>query len=111
MCVKRKESLVQTDCMCLVPPGFLGIDLMCTEVKSLGLFFFISRAPFPAVYCLQYVRVSACLYLQGLLEFSLVLGIAAGPAVGGGLQEVCMSVDSMCSQVTTVGTQKSTFSM
>ena len=40
-----------------------------------------------------------------------MVGVAAGPAVGGGLQEVRMSVDSMCSQVTTVGTQNSTFSM
>ena len=39
-----------------------------------------------------------------------MVGVAAGPAVGGGLQEVRMSV-GMCSQVTTVGTQKSTFSM
>ena len=70
---------------------------------------FLLPGPTP-VHCLQCVRVSACLYLQGLLEFSLVLGVAAGPAVGGGLQEVRMSVDSMCSQVTTVlGTQNSTF--
>ena len=40
------------------------------------------------------MRVSACSYLQGLLELSLVLGFAAGPVVGGGLQEVHMSVDS-----------------
>ena len=40
------------------------------------------------------MRVSACLYLQGLVELSLVVGYAAGPVVGGGLQEVHMSVDS-----------------
>ena len=85
---------------------------MFTEVNSVHIF---SRSyfqgPYPPVYCLQYVRVSACSYLQALLELSFVLGYAAGPAVGGGLQEVHMSVDSMCSQVMNVGIQNSTFSM
>ena len=31
-------------------------------------------------------------HLQGLVQLSLVLGVAAGPAVGGGLQEVRMHI-------------------
>ena len=82
--------------MCTVH-GSIGIDL---EVKSVHIYIgLISRAPHPAVEICESICI---LYLQGLLELSLVLGIAAGPAVEGGLQEVCMSVDSMCSQATTV---------
>ena len=44
--------------------------------------------------CSMLVKVSASLYLQALLELSLVLGYAAGPAVGGGLADVCRSVHS-----------------
>ena len=38
--------------------------------------------------------MSASLYLQALLELFFILGVAAGPAVGGGLAEVCGSVHS-----------------
>ena len=34
------------------------------------------------------LQVYSSLYLQGLVQLSLVLGVASGPAIGGGLQEV-----------------------